>query len=595
MNPDDIVTQLGLLLTQLRYSRRAVEDIERSTAKYTGIAFAPLFAEGPRFGQPPMLNGALKVYVVNINDLTEPPAGGVLEGLLGGAGRFLGGLIGGIAGGTVSSVLFPWVVSSLNNITAHIDSIAARIERIVSHFQAKPSAPATNASPDSPGSMISGLPGLSAILDDVTALLRSANGEKLAEGKAEPSKGVDQVLHLLKEISGVIDGLILLLPIINGFLASLIVRLDSVKLAVVELLEWLVRNVLLLRGLIFVVIQDTLAEAARLAGKLMHIAAGLLKDVLTSAFEIVKNLLTTAVTAVSWIGSALQGIMTDLMDWLRTGLGEFLVFLGNTPIVQFLFHIVDVLPNLLPALVKLVNPESPLSDAEISMLDKMSSKPLTFAIPSITGGSSPTGKIDPFPDLASHLPDPKDIAATLDASRDFIVKESGKLVDSVSTRLQEAALSLKTADFDKGVADNLVTVQKRAKDFADTLKSTREDAAAGKVDSGVAMIAQAYEDWLTRGGLETLLTNITAHFQRDVTLPEKVKDGTQPESPRATVQIDQVEIVIEPPAASTSAAPAAAPLKTAAAGEHKSWIWSPFETMTAEDVLRGAVPEPYTA
>jgi len=71
MNPEDtIITQLGLLLTTMRYSRRALEDIERSTAKYTGLAFAPLFAEAPKFGQPPMLNGALKVYIVNINDLT---------------------------------------------------------------------------------------------------------------------------------------------------------------------------------------------------------------------------------------------------------------------------------------------------------------------------------------------------------------------------------------------------------------------------------------------------------------------------------------------------------------------------------------------
>ena len=595
MNPDDIVTQLGLLLSQFRYTRRAIEDIERSTAKYTGLAFAPLFAEGPRLGQPPMLNGALKVYVVNINDLTEPPAGGILEGLLGGAGRFLGGLISGIAGGTVASILFPWVVSSLAKITANIDSIMARVERIVSHFQAKPSAPTKESPKDSPGSMISGLPGLTAILDDVTALLRSANGEKLAEGKAEPSKGVDQVLHLLKEISGVIDGLILLLPILNGFLASLIVRLDSIKLAVVELLEWLVRNVLLLRGLVLVVIQDTLAAAARLAGNLMHIASGLLKDVLTSAFEIVKNLLTTAMTVLSWIGTALKGIMTDVMEWLRTGLGNFLIFLGNTPIVQFLFHIVDVLPNLMPAIIKLKHPESPLSDAEMKALEGMQNKPLTFVLPPVTPASPPGGTAPAFPDLAKHLPDPKDMATTLNASSDFMVKESEKLVGSISTRLTEAAGALKTADFDKGMAEHLAKVQKRASEFADTLKTARTDAAAGKVDSGIQAIATAYEDWLKKGGLETLLTNITAHFQRNTTLPEKAKEGAQPESPRATVQIDRVEIVIEPPPVTSEATPPAGPVKTAAADEPNKWIWSPFQAMTAEDVLRGAVPEPFTA
>ena len=63
---------------------------------------------------------------------------------------------------------------------------------------------------------------------------------------------------------------------------------------------------------------------------------------------------------------------------------------------------------------------------------------------------------------------------------------------------------------------------RRAKDFADTLKSTREDAATGKVDSGVETIAKAYEDWLTKGGLEILLSAITSHFQRDATLPGKI-------------------------------------------------------------------------
>src|SRR5260370_832204 len=258
MNPEDmIITQLGLLLTTMRYSRRALEDIERSTSKYMGLAFAPLFRDAMKGGQSPLFNGALKVYVVNINDLTEPPAGGILEGLLGGAGRLVGGLIGGIAGGTISGVLFPWVISSLARITANIDSIAARIERIVSHFQAKPKDLKDKAGALSPEesstSLISGLPGLTALLDDVTLLLRAANGEKMAEGKAEPSKGVDQILHVLKEVSGIIDGLILLLPIVNGFLASLIMRLDSLKLGIVDFLEWLVAHVLVMCRLILVV------------------------------------------------------------------------------------------------------------------------------------------------------------------------------------------------------------------------------------------------------------------------------------------------------------------------------------------------------
>jgi hypothetical protein len=593
MNPDDIVTQLGLLLSQWRYSRRAIEDIERSTAKYTGLAFAPLFAEGAKFGQPPMMNGALRVYVVNINDLTEPPAGGLLEGLMGGAGRFLGGLIGGIAGGTVSGVLFPWVVSSLAKITANLDSILVKIDRIMSHFQTKPKDPDKNVSPDSAGSMVSGLPGLSAVLNDVTALLRSANGEKLTDTKAEPSKGVDQVLRLLKEVSGIVDGLILLLPILNGFMASLIVRLDSIKLAVVELLEWLVRNILLLRGLVLVVILDTLAQAARLAGNLLHIAAGMLRDVLKSAFDIVKNLLTTVMTVLSWVGTAVKGIMTDLMEWLRTGLGNFLIALGNMPVIQFLFHIVDSLPNLLPALIRLLNPDKPITSTEMTALQGM--KPLTFTMTPLTGGTAAAGAITPFPDLTKHLPDPRDVGKTIDDSGEFMIDQSGKMIDSVSNRLQQAANTLKTADFDKGIADHLKTVKDRAGEFAGTLRDARKDAVAGDVDSGIAKIARAYEDWLEHGGLETLLTNITAHFQRDASLPEKLKAGAQPDTPRATVQIDQVEIVIEPPSGAASSLSRIKSSSAASATEPRKWIWSPFEPMSPEDVARGAVPEPFTA
>jgi hypothetical protein len=586
MNPDDIVTQLGLLLSQWRYSRRAIEDIERSTAKYTGLAFAPLFAEGAKFGQPPMMNGALKVYIVNINDLSEPPTGGLLEGLLGGAGRFLGGLIGGIAGGTVSGVLFPWVMSSLAKITSNLDSIAARIERIVDHLKVKPKDPTKEQKDDSPGGMFSDLPALSAVINDVADLLKSANGEKVGDKKAEPTKGVEQILHVLKEVSGIVDGLILLLPIVTGFLASLIYRLNSIKLAVVELLEWLVRNVLLLRGLVLVVIQETIAQVARLAGTLLHIAEGVLSQVLHSAFAIVGNLLSTAMTLISWIGEALQGILNDVLEWLRTGLGNFLIALGNMPIVQFLFHIVDALPALLPALIRVLNPDKPITDEELKSLRDM--KPLTFTMTPLTGPTAKAGSVAPFPDIKQHLPDPKDIKDTLDKSRDFIIDESTKGIDAVVKGMQDSAQALKTADFDKGITDKMKLVDEGANKFANALAEKRKDVPADAVDPGVNKIAKFYEDWLTQGGLETLLANITAHFQRDMSLPEKVKEGTQPETPRSTVQIDQVEIIIEPPDAASSVSPAK-PDTLSMDDEPRKWMWSPFQIIGPEEEHRGAI------
>ncbi len=86
MNEDMIIMQIGLILTQLRAARRAVEMIERSTANYAGGTFVQAAALGARFGAPPLENGALRVYVVNINDLA-PGGGTFLEQILGGVGR----------------------------------------------------------------------------------------------------------------------------------------------------------------------------------------------------------------------------------------------------------------------------------------------------------------------------------------------------------------------------------------------------------------------------------------------------------------------------------------------------------------------------
>ena len=64
----------GLLLTESgtpAARSRTLSAPRRGDPRH--LASAPLFAEGPRFGAPPLFNGALKVYVVNINDLTSPP------------------------------------------------------------------------------------------------------------------------------------------------------------------------------------------------------------------------------------------------------------------------------------------------------------------------------------------------------------------------------------------------------------------------------------------------------------------------------------------------------------------------------------------
>jgi hypothetical protein len=122
---DELITQLGLLLTQTRFARRALEDIERATATYGTFAFSSVITAGPKFGEPPLFDGALKVHVVNINDLAPGRGfGDFLQGLLGGLGSFVGNLGGGLVGGTLGSYN---IAKSMPTILA----IADRIESIL--------------------------------------------------------------------------------------------------------------------------------------------------------------------------------------------------------------------------------------------------------------------------------------------------------------------------------------------------------------------------------------------------------------------------------------------------------------------------------
>ena len=95
MEEEIIIQQMGLILMQLRFARRALEEVERGTARYGGVSFSNALAAGARFGEPPLLNGALKVHVVNLSDLNPGTSiGNLIEGILGGVGRFFGGFIG---------------------------------------------------------------------------------------------------------------------------------------------------------------------------------------------------------------------------------------------------------------------------------------------------------------------------------------------------------------------------------------------------------------------------------------------------------------------------------------------------------------------
>ena len=123
-----VLAALGILLTQLRTARRALEDVQRNTARYAGFDFARAFAEGPRFGQPPLFEGALMVHVVNINDLAPGNGfGGFIEALFGGIGNFFSNLVGGLISGTLSGFALPDMIGQLERIVAAVERIIPQL------------------------------------------------------------------------------------------------------------------------------------------------------------------------------------------------------------------------------------------------------------------------------------------------------------------------------------------------------------------------------------------------------------------------------------------------------------------------------------
>lgn len=560
MNEDAIVTQLGLLFTTFRYARRALEDIERNTAKYAGISFAPVLAAGPKFGAPPLFNGALKVYIVNINDLTASSGGGLLEGLLGGVGRFIGGLFGGLVGGTIGGAALPYNLLQLAKITDAIHKIVDRVNEM--------------------------LPGIKDIIADVKDLMKSGKGAESAAATpapATPSKPMDweKVLGLGTDA---VRGLILLIPIVIGALAALIVRLDSIKLAIVDLLEFALRYALMLRGVLLVVIFDTVAALARLAAGMLSAAAVPVGSIITSVFNIVGALAELATDVLRTIGPGLAKAINDITDWLFNGLGNLLLFIGETRVFRLIQHVVQILPLVLPALIRFRDPEGKgpgLSKKELSMLEKAGKLP----IPGLIGpGGGKAGTIARFPDISTDLPKPGDWAALMGKHGATVSSELTKITGNASKLLTDEATKLHNVDFQKGLDKDLENVGKQATKLTESLQKAKKEMEESPTKTGMEDIAKAYEDWLSKGGFTTLMKQVTSYIQHDPTLLKKAGEAAVKEEPKATVEIDQVVIEIAPP---VSAAESAVP--------HAELEHTTFMTEEEDFILRGGVPEQYAS
>ena len=509
MDPDELVVeQIGLLLTQVRYSRIALEHIERATTRYAGIALN-IPGGAAALGAPPMIDGALKVYVVNINDLTAGPGiGDMLAGVIGGAGRFLGGFFSGLVGGTVSSVLFPWMFLELRRIVESIERIVNRLGLDVPKD--------TGKEPDSGGpSLMVQLHSLAEVLREVASLFRAASTGGPAAAAPPTAGPVHTYLDLVRGITNVIDGLILLVPLLTGALASFLLRLQDIQFAIVDMLQFGLRNVLLLRAAVIAIVLDTLSLAGRLAASVVGIVAAAVDTVLESVFRVIHAGLTGVLAVVRIVSTGVKNTIDALMIFLRDGVGSLLVFLGGLRVFQLAFHLAQILPAILPGIAKVL--DKPLSDEESKALGAAAK--LVPAAP--TAGIPATPTIAPFPDLADKLlPAGAEaaIVGRVDSMGKTIRTEAGTsfgavqgAMEGIGKRMQDTIGTLDKG-LDRTLTDRLATAKGHAQQLADSLK-VAEDASKQRPATGLEVIAKAYESWLTGGGLRTLMGELDAHFR----------------------------------------------------------------------------------
>jgi hypothetical protein len=344
-----------------------------------------------------------------------------------------------------------------------------------------------------------------------------------------------------------------------GAFASLLIRIDDIKLAIVDMLQFVMRLAFLLAGVVLVTLSDTIAAAARLAGNLMSIVGTLVSSVVSSIFRIIGVLLNTSLEAIRFVLNGIRNTVNALMIWLRDGLGNLLIFFGNTRVFRLIFHLVDILPLILPSLHHLIRGGS-ITPTEQDALTKAAERPIPG--PGVAGAGGP---IAIFPNLADTLLPPAEVArvtGSLSTAGATVTSELRNIFGTATGALNAVGGAMNDAftnggaDFNTQLQSHIGTVQARATALAGVLAQARTEASQ-RPQTGLEAIAHAYEGWLSGGGFDTLMQRITDHFARTPTvgpdvaasIPGQVVTsvGTTASRARATVEIGEVTIEIAPP------------------------------------------------
>ncbi|MFF3450531.1 hypothetical protein ACFYXJ_25705 [Streptomyces sp. NPDC002667] len=541
----ELITQLGLLLTQTRFGRRALEDIERATSTYGTFAFTSVVTAGPRFGAPPMFEGALKVYVVNIGDLA--PGGGFgdfLSGLLGGIGGFVGNLVGGVAGGALSQFRLVWSFHDIAELAGHIDHILTVIGGPAAGPTARP-APGAGAPPPPGTDLIAQLEGITRAVDSLTGLFLAAGSPPVA---AQPQADrLGSATALLDSAARVVDGLVLALPVAVGSLALLIGRLGDIRAGIAATLRFGLRVTLLLRGALLVLALDTVAVVARVGATVTGVLASTVDGIIGGVFDGVQQALVAVLRIGAVLGGAVKAAVDGLLDWLVPTIDTVLRTLGDLRAFRLITHLVRILPAVLPLVFELKT-DTALSGPQQDALTEAAK----LALPATSADGAGKVAVRPAaPDFAKVLSDPlltKDLNESLGrlrkAGTEAVDLGGGRLSDGLRTigSTLEAAALAETRLSDTRLGRALDDVSLQSARLADRL--VVPEAATPR--NGLTAIADAYESWLAHGGLTGLLASITGHFtspEGREGIPRRAAESA--DRARATVQIDEVVVDVE--------------------------------------------------
>jgi hypothetical protein len=560
---DELIHQIGLLLSQLRVARRAIEDIERSTARYNSFAFASALSAGAKFGEPPMFGGALKVWIVNINDLAPGAGGGFLQQLLGGIGSFFGNFTGAVPGSLLASLSLPGMISNLQKIADSVERILIRLG--INMNDKDKNKDDKSKEPTGP-SLIDTLNGWKDVFNVFTALFLAAGKDPAEAQKTSDSRsaGAQQWLAILQSASALVDGidrvvrgLTLLIPIVIGALAELITQLGRIKLELIDLVQFVLQEVFLLRGVILVTIYDTLAVVARVAASVLGILSVGLASMADSIFTIFSFVFEGVIAAIRTLADGLQTTVSKVASWLVDVIGGALGTIGDSLVFQQIAYTIRVLPDILPHLVVALQGEGALSNLSEEKLKAARGVPLPdFGAKGLSGADLP------LPPLisASLLPGQdyqkltKSVTEAIHGSqrefRSTFDIATGTL-NGISKQLDDAA---KDKDFAGALKSHTTDLQNSSKTLAgalaDSQKAAEAAAAEGHPASGLETIAKAYEQWLTEGGLKDVLTYVTDYFKKPGAA-DAIKDQavapTAVTQPRATVDIQDMIIEIQAP------------------------------------------------